>query len=265
MHKGGRHLFTHLYPNFNKGRILKTDMLANLRDYPRDFFDIQYKEYSDGIITGSEIRIGELSITITPGIVKHSGRLYVLKEEHELMYQANNRETVVKIRFHEQMTDSDFTINSSEIVLDEQVELGQNELELGRFKLKEGAKLRSEYQSFVDLATEYNTFITIHVPYASESQSTLAPTIMRYFARELVKGTNLTAFDISFALLCLNEGTVNREVILTYLANRLGTGFKEYSNGQIHKYLGRILDEVRGGGKARADLRQGGFHRMIVD
>ncbi|MBM7108045.1 hypothetical protein SAM19_01402 [Brevibacillus laterosporus] len=265
MHKGGRHLFTHLYPNFNKGRILKTDMLANLRDYPRDFLDIQYKEYSDGIITGSEIRIGEQSITITPGIVKHSGRLYVLKEEHELMYQANNRETVVKIRFHEQMTDSDFTINSSEIVLDEQVELGQNELELGRFKLKEGAKLRSEYQSFVDLATEYNTFITIHVPYASESQSTLAPTIMRYFARELVKGTNLTAFDISFALLCLNEGKVNREVILTYLANRLGTGFKEYSNGQIHKHLGRILDEVRGGGKARADMRQGGFHRMIVD
>ena len=36
-------MFENNYPLFNPGRILKTKMLEELRDYPREFIDIKYK------------------------------------------------------------------------------------------------------------------------------------------------------------------------------------------------------------------------------
>lgn len=51
-------MLTHIVPKFEKGRILKTEMLENLRDYPRSFLDIRYQDFSDGIITGMNVTVG---------------------------------------------------------------------------------------------------------------------------------------------------------------------------------------------------------------
>jgi hypothetical protein len=51
--------------------------------------------------------------------------------------------------------------------------LKEDELELGRFKLREGAVLRSDYTDFFDLITEYNTINVINVEYAGIKESTM--------------------------------------------------------------------------------------------
>jgi hypothetical protein len=258
-------LFSDLYPNFNKGRILKKEMLESLRDYPRNFIDIRFKDYSDGVVAGAEILIEEDCITITSGIVKHGGRMYMLENEYQIPYRATGKETLIKIQFKKEALHTDFTSYGTEIFLDEDVRIKQDELELGRFKLKAGARLRSEYQSFADFATEYNTINIIHTQYAGIRKSTLHPHILRYFATDILKNNCSNPYDIMFAMQCMNQHIVDRELILHYIANRLEIPYTQYSNEQIHKYLVRIVEEVKRGHHVKPRARYGGPQRVIVD
>lgn len=256
-------LFTYKEPKFEKGRILKTAMLENLRDFPREFADIYYRDYSDGIITGAEIVVSLETLSIKPGIAKHRGKLYLLNEQIVLPYQTTGRESSVKIRFHESSEDGDWCMQHSEIVLEERLETSEDELELCRFKLKEGARLRQDYQNFRDLATEYNTVNLLHASASAYGQSTVLPVVMRMYGDELLRRGSTDPQDMAFAMLCLNEGVLHRSVILHYIASRLGMAFRDYGNADIHKHLLRILDSARGGG--RKGLSSGSPGRMIVD
>ena len=219
-------------------------MLENLRDYPRNFTDLWLKDYSDGIISGANVLVQENHLTITRGMVKQAGKIYILESQYQLPYHNSGKESLLKIRFMEETSNSDFISSGTEVFIDEDTQVKQDELELGRFKLTEGARLRSEYQGFADLSTEYNTFIIINVEYSGFQKSTISPIILRYFAEEILKSGSADLYDISFAMQCMNQGTVDRELLLYYLANRLKIGYKEYSNLQIHKHLARIVDEV---------------------
>ena len=48
-------MFKNIYPLFERKRLLKKEMLENLRDYPRNIFQILYQSYSDGILSGCNI------------------------------------------------------------------------------------------------------------------------------------------------------------------------------------------------------------------
>lgn len=74
-------------------------MLENISSYPRKILDISYKDYSNGIIRGTDLKIDEKNIVISKGIIKHSDRIYILKEDYALPYFKFGKETVVKIRF----------------------------------------------------------------------------------------------------------------------------------------------------------------------
>lgn len=111
----------------------------------------------------------------------------MLTEPMELVYQATGRVNVLKLRFAADETGSDMTTSHSELVLDEETTCASGELELARFKLKEGARLRRDYQTFADLATEFNTLHVIHTPYAAEEASTLSPVVMKDYAERLLR------------------------------------------------------------------------------
>ncbi|MBE1555945.1 DNA and RNA helicase [Sporosarcina limicola] len=258
-------MFYNIYPHFQKGRILKREMLENLRDYPRNVTDSYFQDYSDGIIVGGHILVEETTLVITKGMVKHDGRVYMLDADYLLPYQAIGRETLLKIRFQEERDQHDFTSFTTEIILDDLVQVAENELELGRFKLKLGARLRSTYEDFLDFATEYNTVNYIHCQYAGFQTSTFHPLILQYFAKELLRCEPSNPYDISFALQCLNQERIQREVIYYYLCSKLGIGYQEYTNEKIHTYLSRILREAKGGNRPRSELNIGRPQRVIVD
>ncbi|MFS0554740.1 DNA and RNA helicase [Brevibacillus sp. 179-C9.3 HS] len=259
-------MFSHLYPNFHKGRILKREMLESLRDYPRHFVDLYFHDYTDGIISGMDVTIGEGHLTIGRGIVKHQGRIYLFEREERVPYEAAGRETVLKIRFHEETSLTDYYAYETSYVLDTEIESRGDERELGRFKLKEGARLRADYQHLSDMATEFNTWNIVHVEYSGQNEPTLAPYILQYFASEMLNtGTN-HPYDLAFAMQGLNAERVERQLILHYIGNRLGTGYREYTNLQILKYLARILDDAKNGGRSsKPEWKTGGRQRVIVD
>ncbi|MNE85008.1 hypothetical protein D3C80_1819610 [compost metagenome] len=126
-----------------------------------------------------------------------------------------------------------------------------------------------DYESFRDMTTEYNTLHFTFVRYSAYGQSTLAPILLRRYAEELLRSGSSDPHDISFAMLCLNEGTVALPVIEHYIAARLGADRRQQSadHGQLYTSLRRILDSAGSGGRGpvKPDFRPGGMQRVLVD
>jgi hypothetical protein len=258
-------LFINQVPNFGKGRILKTEMLENLRDFPRDFWRIMLQSYSNGIICGADLIVKAETITVTPGIIKHGGQLYLLPTAYEIRYAPTNREMTIKVKLLEVLAESDFTFYKTKILLDDLANQTPDEMELGRFKLREGAVLRSEYTDFFDFNTEYNTINIIDSEYAGVGRSTINPIVLRYFGQLVFKSASENTLDLSFAMLCLNQNRVERDLITCYLGRRLEIPIKDYTNREFYKYLTAIVRELDTGVRRHHDAKQRKPGRIVVD
>ena len=256
-------MFKNIKPVFEAGNILKIEMLEELRDYTRDYLDILYKDYTDGIIKGCTITIDDSNIYVSDGIIKYNNKIYMLKGIEKFSYVSNNIYIMLKVRFKEAIEKDGFIIHSSELVLDENLNLAVNEMEICRFKLREGARLRNEHIDFTDLSTEFDTVNIIHSIYAGRGESTIAPIITRYFGRELFNTNLENPLDISFALMCMqNTEPISREVIMDYIRSKIDIADRYFSNMEIYNYLLQILNTAKNGGDSRGSSR--GRHRKIL-
>ena len=256
-------MFKNIKPVFEAGKILKIEMLEELRDYTRDYLDILYKDYTDGIIKGCTITIDDSNIYVSDGIIKYNNKIYILKEIEKFSYVSNNIYIMLKVRFKEAIEEEGFIIHSSELVLDENLNLAINEMDICMFKLREGARLRNEHIDFTDLSTEFDTVNIIHSIYAGRGESTIAPIITRYFGRELFNTNIDNPLDISFALMCMQSTEpISREVIMDFIRSKIDIADRYFSNMEIYNYLLQILNTAKNGGDSKGSSR--GRHRKIL-
>ena len=233
------------YPFFKKGRILKIEMLENLRDYPRDILDV-YNEYlSDGIICGLMPKVDKDMITFSKGIVKYNGELYVINAPTSITYGETEVEVIIKLNFHDELRDNDYKTQYINIEIDPNLEIQDNQIELGRFKLKRGAYLRSEYQDLYDFTTEYNTINIVNVLYSGYGRPTLSNMILKYFAKEALSTRTQNHMDVTFSMLCLNSSRIEREVIYNYVSFKLNEEIVELGNEKLHSKLVKILGNIK--------------------
>lgn len=257
-------MFTNKIANFEKGKILKKEMLESLRDFPRTFVDLYYRDYSDGVLFGCNIDVNDSNLLINTGAIKHNKKIYIIETPQTIPYSYTNKEIMVKIKFMEEIEDIDFYVNSAEILLEDDMEIKEDELELARFKLKEGAILRENYQDFFDLETEYNTLNIIHVKHSNIGRSTMNPTITSWFSKELMKKESQNMLDIAFSMQGLNEDKMAMEAMEFYVSQRLGGKLKKCTNYDVYRQFCRILKEAKGGSR----LGSGGASRarkILVD
>lgn len=258
-------MFLDKFPKFTAGRVLKNDMLGALRDYPRDYINILYSHYSDGVLAGCTLQVSSESISIAPGLVRHKGKLYILSQAASVNYTANGQDTSVKVSFNKEKESGDYLLSSGDILITPGLKLAENELELCRFKLKTGARLRDDYQDFTDFATEYDTVNIISVPYAAPYESTLSPILTRRFASEALAGRPVHPFDYAFISQCTKGEPVARNLITAYTAARLGIITNESTNQDMHRHLSKILSDIRlGKDMATARGRNSG-RKILVD
>lgn len=243
-------MFQNTYPVFEAKRLLKKEMLDNLRDFPREWFDLQYRGYSDGILTGCELEGYEGGLRIMPGILYHQGIPYFLKKPFDVSVQADGKLEYLKVRFLGKTIGAGQGEYLSQIYIDERIPDPSCELELGRFKLQVGARLRTEYVDFYDYATEFDTMNRIHVPYAALGQNGIWLQLLKCFAEELLHFPKHELADIAFCLNCMQlEKAMPYEAVKVYLNVRLRQD-KEYTNLQVYSALKNILREA--GGKESA-------------
>lgn len=239
-------MFQNVYPVFEAKNLLKKEMLDNLRDFPRDLFDLQYRGYSDGILTGCELEGYDGGFKIMPGILYYQGIPYYLKKPFDVSVQAEGRLTYIKVRFLGRTIGARQEEYLSQIFIDERIPNPNYELELGRFKLQVGARLRTEYVDYYDFATEFDTMNRIHVPYATPGRHGIWPQILRCFSETLMDFSIQNPWDCAFCINCLQQKeAMPYEAVRAYLNKRLRqTG--EYTNEEIYRALRHILQEMGG-------------------
>lgn len=225
-------------PLFRKGRVLKRESLEALRDFPGGLAKLGLSDWADGILYGFDISYTSGAVVITSGAVWHQGQI-VLTETEQIPFRAYEQQITVCFRLYPGTYTEDFYVRQLELRL-KNGEAGSNELELGRFRLSQGARLRKDYRDLRDCRTAYNTLDITQVPYAGPGGVTVSPVLLRMFARMVLENTEAEDLDVQFALLCLNHPPVSRECLLRYICRRLGEPFRELSHSEIYERLVRI-------------------------
>ena len=245
-------MFERRVPLFTKGRILKNEMLEELRDFPRHVTDIYFRSYADGVISGLDLQVDQEYIMISPGIVKHQKQLLLLSEAIKVAYKANGDEQILKLHLEKAYQTEDFAGQRVTVLLEDGCHLADCEVELARFQLKEGAYLRSDYQSLSDFMTGYNTLNIVHQPYSGWEGQTIHPAILRYFARELCTYKTENPHDLHICYQVLNgERSMSKEALQYYFTMRLGDDVQLDGNVSIHQNLIKVLE------KAKMERRRG--------
>lgn len=257
----------HIYPAFERGRIMKKELLLALRDYSYSALQLQYQNYSKGIISGCKIRIEDNKICIMPGIIKCQDFIFLNTEEQRIEYKPTNNYTILKFCVIKQEICPDYVKYLSEFILDEQSKCEANEVEVCRFKLREGARLRVDYKDFYDIQTEYDTVNLANATWAADEENTLSKEITDCFAKKILECESADDRDIYFAYLLLQtKDAVNYKIIRDYINKKTGQLEKEnqLSTEDAFYKLKDILDETRLGMK-KSNMRSGNEeHRMII-
>lgn len=238
-------MFEYKVPLFVPGPLKKEILLA-LRDLTWSEQVIRYLDYTDGIVSGCEFYEDNMRIGIRGGIVKFGGRIFLLKEPVSVPYEPTDAWTILKIRFSPQVPDRNYEFFTGQLVLDQNTQVLPNELEMGRFKLKAGSRLRSDYKDFADMQTEYDTVNLACVKQAERKQTTLAPAITVQFAREAYACIKDNALDAAFCGDCLKGDALPREYIQQYVAARLNRPYAEMEQLQLYEALEQVLHMIQG-------------------
>jgi hypothetical protein len=232
-------------PLFNPAPLRK-EILESMRDLAVKEQSARYDAYSDGIIAGCDLFEQGMKIGVSSGLVKYAGRIYILPHQDSVPYRATEVWTVLKIQFGGEKLTRDFRTFEGLLALDENTSILPNEIELGRFKLKQGSRLRTKYVDFQDMETEFDTVNPVNVPFASAGEHTLSPVILTHFAREAYPYA-AEPIDAAFCTACLaNSGVMSRESIRLFLWRRLKMEGTMFDNREMHSHLADVLAEIKG-------------------
>lgn len=256
------------YPIFERGRILKIEMLEHLRDFPLDIFNIFLKDYSNGILKGFDIKIEDNNIILSSGIIVFDKKIYHSKQRVVIRYKdgEDNRNLdklmILKIKFLEEKDSKDFKIKDTKIYIDQDVKT-KDEIEICRFKLKNEARLRMDHEDFEDLDTEYNTVNLINTTYSNMEQNTIHPYIIKFFHEEMLRYDIQNPLDLNFCLNASNNELLKRRYIINYLKIRLNLdNDMNFDNKNIYNFLLQILNTTKGIGKKSSNANY--FNKKIL-
>jgi hypothetical protein len=203
-------------PNFVEDHVLRSRQLECVRDFPREMASLRYEAYADGILFGCRV-YADAAIVISAGVILRKGVFYRLTAPAAIPYGPLEETQYLKARFDPADTvEEDILKKNAEIVLDI-APTAKDEIELARFVLKEGARLRSDYTGFDDLDTAYDTLCVLHAPCAAPGGQTLLPFVTALFAEEALFQNPENPVDIQFAMLCLQSERVHPAVLRRYL------------------------------------------------
>lgn len=236
-------------PVFAGRRILKKESLWDIRDYTYAGWQLYYAEYTDGLLKGCDIRAEDGRLVIGKGMLKFHDFIYLMMEEERVDYQPKNRWQVLKAEFLEDETNLDYKAYRVRFFLDEEMELGENQIEMCRFYLREGSVLRDSYKNFADMSTEYDTVNLICATVAGMGEKTLHPVVVKQFGEELWNMEEKDQFDFGFCSLVWNtQGRVERKVIAAYLSNKMKKAVVDkimsYDNQMVYEKLENIVDNM---------------------
>lgn len=258
-------MFQYDYPQFEKKRLLRAEMLDRLRDYPKVFLDLEFQGFGEGVVNGCDIIWDDGQLTISPGMIYWKGKLYFMEQPYVMECMTQDKIRYLKVQFLSEIRETGKIMGNTRIFLEDKKPDPSCEMELCRFRLQEGARLRSCYENLQDYSTEYDTVNLIHQPYAVEGKSTLNPQIIRQFSKEMMRSRPADSYDVSFSMAALaGNGLVAADCIREYLFAGLGEDYGDRGNGGLYRGLLEILEKSRNGEVRRGVVSQGKRNVMLL-
>lgn len=230
-------------PSFNKGRILKQNMLEALRDFPYEVLKVMYSSYGDGIISGFDVDVldGHGNFRVSPGILKINQEIYISpcwREENLNSDNDNIKEHYVYLKkYADAYSDGDEIKIKPVLVGTESSDEG---LELFRCT-KYAYSVMFKYKNIDELFKEQtvmNRINQVFCKYAVIGGSTLHPYYFKLFADKVLKSSNPSPPDTAFAYQCLN-GISNIDVV-----NRYFNIESPLSNVEILKLMENVIKKL---------------------
>ena len=248
-------MFENKYPVFRKGNVVDKESLELLRDNPSEILHLMYFNKKDGIIKGFDLITDEENkeVIVTKGIVKYQNEIYWMYEDYKFKMPETENRYVLKLRLISNIEERKYYKRKGEFVLETLDDSGTDGIEITRFITREGAELRNDYMNFQDLRRDFNLLEIINSKYSSNHKfGTLHPKITELWGSEAAKKENLDIFDINFYVNCL-QGSVEREVIISYINAKLNLHKSDYTNEELYMNLLKILGEL---GKERKNVEK---------
>lgn len=256
-------MFRYVMPEFQAKRLLRAEMLEQLRDYPKNMAELALAGYSDGIVTGGNLSWDNGVLTVSAGMLYWKGKLYFQENPCSLSCGPMDSMQYLKVGFTDERREAGQTVGTGEIILETVETDPARELELCRFFLQEGARLRVEHERFEDFSTRYDTVNVLHVPYAAYGESAMAPAMLKQYATELLGLKTENIYDVTFAMNILaREGRMPSACVREYLKVRLELPPEEPLSGGEQFYwhlisvLGRVERGVRSAGRQTQGRRE---------
>lgn len=238
-----------ILPQLKNEYVLRRAMVTAINDMAHDFPVFFLDGYGNGIIKGCHITTEPGKLTVGKGMIYYNGEICYIRDSITVAYEPTDVFHTMKLRFRESVVKDGCSCRLVDVVNFQGTTVMNNEMELCRFKLKNGSKLRSKYVDFEDYNTEYDTVNIISVPYACAGGTTLNPMLLKAFATEAMK-YNLNMVDQSFCIRVMDITTpVGRDSIIAYAATRAGKPIANYTNLEVFEMLNRVLDILRDGGE----------------
>lgn len=259
-------MIVQVFPLFAKGHILRYEMLEALSDYALLCNQLLYQGYADGILNGCVLTTTADTVTVNPGVLCFEEKLYLLKEPISIAYEATEETYVLKLHFSDELRTDNFVSRSIELFICEEKAFGKGDLELCRFKLQQGARLRYQYMDFDDRSTEYDTLNTIFSPFSAKGGSTLSPDITRAFAKEMLQTSQKSDLDTAFCIQLLSQAEpLNHEALAAYINHKRNIQLEKISNFEVYKQLSLILKDAKHGKDSLASEQQKSKWKIIVE
>lgn len=259
-------MIQNIYPLFERNRIMKKELLWALRNYSFGFMQLEYQKYANGILEGLDIDVTENEIHIGRGLIKFNDFIFLLTEKQIVPYEPTERLAGLKLKISGEKTSEDYIIYQAAPILDETLELKEDEIEVCRFKLKAGSRLRNNYVGFFDIETEFDTINLAHSTWAGIGKPSLSPAITTYYAKAAMQCVLENPRDMIFCSLCLNSTkAITREIVEAYIRASLELEELEFTNQQMFEFLELMLRNIQNGTQLRPARKIKKRRQIIVD
>ena len=217
-------------PSFNKGSVLKQNMLEALRDYPYIVLEMEYSEYGSGIISGLDVcPIGDDMFQIAPGLLKVDGKIYILSEILTIKQEEETHYVYLIIQNTDNPDGKDI-----ELTCEQTVKPKDDAFELFRYTKNADMFVYKDIRELFN--GPMNRINQIFCKFAIVGGNTLHPDYFRLFAKEILESTNASISDVAFAYQCLN-GINNIGVIKQYFNDVV-------SNSDVIERMEKVLNRL---------------------
>ena len=211
--------------SWKKGNILTARMLQTLNDVPREYMELSYHQYSDGILCGMELSIGSQSLTVSRGIYKAGSRILVLPEDITLamdnlmdgmLYVLTLLDDGAELEYTPETVDY-VTVNHLQLVIRPQTELVNPAHIICKFR---GNTFFP--RSMDDLIKRRNIFDFLFCQYAGYREHTFHPQVFALVREYLKAKPQKHPLDYVFLTEIAQRGVLPLEMLRQYIEEALG-------------------------------------------